>query len=113
LQNIPNTKQLEKRLYYNKLIIQSTNKTRTALNVIRSLTTKQNESIDHGGLAVKIEGNLIKNPKVLASTFNKYFSNAVEETVSQILNQNTQDLSHDSCMQYLNNAFQQPFAPII
>jgi hypothetical protein len=33
--------------------------------------------------------------------------------LSQILNQNTQDLSHDSYMKYLNNAFQQPFAPII
>jgi hypothetical protein len=66
---------------YNKLIVQSKNKTRTAWNVIRSLTTKRNESIDDGELAVKIEGNLTKNPKVLASAFNKYFSNAVEETV--------------------------------
>jgi hypothetical protein len=78
---LANTIKLAKRLYYNKLIIQSTNKTRTAWNVIRSLTTKRNESIDDGELAVKIEGNLIKNPKVLVSTFNKYFSNAMEETV--------------------------------
>jgi hypothetical protein len=95
---LANTIQLAKRLYYNKLIIQSTNKTRTAWNVIRSLTTKRHESIDDRELALKIEGNLIKNPKVLASTFNKYFSNAVEETVSQILNQNTQGLSRDSYM---------------
>ena len=33
--------------------------------------------------------------------------------VSQKLNQNTDDSSNDLYMQYLNNAFQQPFAPII
>jgi len=37
----------------------------------------------------------------------------VKETVSQILNQNTQDSSNDLYMQYLNNTFQQHFAPII
>jgi hypothetical protein len=106
---LANTIQLAKRLYYNKLITQS--KTKTAWNVIRSLTAKQD--IDDGELTLNIDGNLSKNPQVLASTFNKYFSDAVEETVSQILNQNTQDSSNDLYMQYLNNAFQQPFAPII
>jgi hypothetical protein len=90
---LANTIQLAKRLYYNKLITKSKNKTKTAWNVIRSLTAKRD--VDDGELTLNIDGNLTKNPPVLASSFNKYFSNAVEETVSQILNQNTQDSSND------------------
>ena len=93
------TIQLAKKLYYKKLITQSKNKTKTACNVIRSLTAKRD--IDDGELTLNIDGNLTKNPQVLASTVNKYFSNTVKETVSQILNQNTQDSSSDLYLQYL------------
>jgi len=68
---LANTTQLSKRLYYNKLITKSKNKTKTAWNVIRSLTAKHD--IDDGDLTLNIDGNISRNPQVLASTFNKYF----------------------------------------
>jgi len=54
---------------------------------------------------LNIEGQLIKNPQILAETFNNYFSNIVEESVNN-------DLSKHFYMQCLVNAFQQPFSPI-
>ena len=66
----------------------------------------------HSGLSQKCTASPAGNINDRQSPSTRY-SNAVEETVSQILNQNTQDSRNDLYMQYLNNAFQQPFAPII
>ena len=57
---LADTIQLAKRIYYDKLIIQSKNKTRRVWNVIRSLTTRWNDNTDDGEMAVKIEGKLTK-----------------------------------------------------
>ena len=58
------------------------------------------------------EGKLIKNPQILAETFNDYFSYIVEELVTKIIKQDNNDFSKHSYKQYLVNAFKQPFAPI-
>jgi len=59
-----------------------------------------------------LEGKLIKNPQILAETFNNYFSNIVEESVTKIIKQDSNDLSKHFYMQCLVSAFQQPFSPI-
>ena len=86
------TTKLAKKKYYDRLIAQSQNKTKTAWNVVRSLTTKQNSNINDGELEIKIEGNVTRIPKIIANTFNRYFLDVVEETVAQILQQNTRIL---------------------
>jgi len=100
---LTSTIQLAKKLHCNELISQSENKTKTAWSIIKSLTNKPANSSEEPML--NIEGQLIKNPQILAETFNNYFSNIVEESVNN-------DLSKHFYMQCLVNAFQQPFSPI-
>jgi hypothetical protein len=57
------TVQLAKKLYYNKLISQSSNKTKTAWNVIKSLTNKRPNNKEE--LKLNIEGKQIQNPQML------------------------------------------------
>ena len=107
---LTSTIQLAKKLHNNELISQSENKTKTAWNIIKSLTNKRADGSEEPML--NIEGKLIKNPQILAETFNDYFSNIVEELVTKIIKQDNNDLSKHSYKQYLIKAFKQPFAPI-
>jgi len=61
---------------------------------------------------LNIEGKLIKNTQSIADAFNNYFSTVVEESVIKVIKQDNNDPSQNSYMQYLDNAFQQPFSPI-
>jgi len=94
-----------KKLHYNELISQSVNKTKTACSIIKSLTNKQADNSEEPML--NIVGNLIKNPQIIAKTFNDYFSNIVEESVTKIIKQDNNDLSKHSYKQHLVNAFKQ------
>ena len=107
---LTSTIRLAKKLHYNELISQSENKTKTAWSIIKSLTNKRADSSEEPML--NTEGKLIKNPQILAETFNDYFSNIVEELVTKIIKQDNNDLSKHSYKQYLVNAFKQPFVPI-
>ena len=107
---LTNTIQLAKKLHYNELISQSENKTKTAWSIIKSLNNKQASSSEEPML--NIDGKLIKNPQILAETFNNYVSNIVEESVIKIIKQDNNDLNKHSYMQYLVSAFQQPFSPM-
>jgi hypothetical protein len=79
-------------MHYNKLISQSSNKTKTAWNVIKSLTNKRPNSKDE--LMLNTEGKLYKNPQILADTFNNYFSKFVDESVINLLNKTTIKLTN-------------------
>jgi len=107
---LTSTIQLAKNLYFNHLISQSENKTKTACNIVTSLTNKQANSSEEPML--NIEGKLITNPQILADTFSDYFSNIVEESVTKIIKQDNNDFNKISYKQYSVNAFQQPFSPI-
>jgi hypothetical protein len=72
-------------MHHNKLISQLSNKTKTAWNVIRSLTKKQSNTKDE--FILNIEGTQIKNPQILADSFNDYFSKTVDESVCNITKQ--------------------------
>jgi hypothetical protein len=61
---------------------------------------------------LNIKGKLTKSPQALADTFNDYFSNIVEGSVTKIIKQDNNDFSKSSYKQYLVDAFQQPFSPI-
>ena len=61
---------------------------------------------------LNIDRKLIKNPQILAETFNNYISNIVEESVIKIIKQDSNNLNKHSYMQSLVSAFQQPFSPI-
>jgi len=105
--SLTSTIQLAKTLYFNHLISQSENKTKTACNIIRSLTNKQANSSEEPVL--NITGKLITSPQILADTFSDYFSNTVEKSVTKIMKQDNNDFNKISYKQYSVNAFQQPF----
>ena len=82
---LTSTIQLAKTLYFNHLISQSENKTKTACNIVRSVTNKQANSSEEPVLNIK--GKLVTNPQILADTFSDYFSNIVEESAMKIIKQ--------------------------
>jgi hypothetical protein len=59
-------------MHYNKLISSSSNKTKAAWTVIKSLTNKQSNSKEE--LMLNLEGKLIKDPQTLADTFKIFLS---------------------------------------
>jgi hypothetical protein len=86
-------------MHHNKLISQSSNKTKTAWNVIRSLTKKQSNIKDQ--FMLNIEGTLIKNSQIL-------LAKVVDESISNINKQDLNQTKH-SYLEYLVQEFQQPF----
>jgi len=88
---LTSTIQLAKKLYFNHLIAQSENKTKTAWNIVKSLTNKQANSSEEPMLNIK--GKFITNPQILAHTFNDYFSNIVEESVTKIIKEDNNDFN--------------------
>jgi hypothetical protein len=87
--------------------LQSSNKTKTALNVIKSLTTKRPNCKDE--LMLNNEGTLIKNPQILEDTFNNYFSKVVDESVINITKQDRNQINQHSYLEYLVHESHQPF----
>jgi hypothetical protein len=81
---LSSTIQLAKKLYFNELISQSDNKTKTAWKIIKSLTNKRPDSKEEPVL--NLDGKPINNPQMIAETFNDYFSNIVEDSVTEIIN---------------------------
>jgi hypothetical protein len=94
-------------MHHNKLISQSSNKIKTARNVIRSLPKKQSNIKDE--FMFKIEETQIKNPQTLTDTFNDYFSKVVDESICNITKQNLNQTKQNSYLEYLVQEFQQPF----
>jgi hypothetical protein len=104
------TIQLAKKLHDSELISQSGNETKTAWTLIKPLTDKRTNSSEDPTL--NIVGKLMKNPQVIAKTFNNYFFNIVEESVTKIIKHENSDRIKHPYMQHTVNAFQQPLSPI-
>jgi hypothetical protein len=59
-----------------------------------------------------IEVTQIKNPQILADTFNDYFFKVVDEFVSNITKQDLNQIKQHSYLEYFVQEFQQPFPSI-
>ena len=91
-----------KKTYYNNLLIQSTNKTKTTWNIINGNINKR--PLKHDISFLNINGAKTHDSQVIASTFNTYFS-----TVAQnIHTKNTNSVDVNDPLTYLHNAFKQP-----
>ena len=75
------TIQLSKKKHFDNLIINSTNKTKITWNTVKTLTNMRNnhEKID----SMKINSKLIKDPDVIAQSFNQLFSTIAHSTINQ------------------------------
>ena len=63
-----------KKLYYNKLIINSNNKAKSIWNIVKTVTKRSNDD----GLPLNIDGKTSKDYQSIANTFNTYFTNAID-----------------------------------
>jgi hypothetical protein len=61
---------------------------------------------------LKIEGKLIENPQTLANTFYNYFSKIVDESVTNIIKQDHNQINQHPHLEYLVHEYPQPFLPI-
>jgi len=66
-----------KKMYYNKLIINSNNKSKTSWHIIKSETNKT--KCNHGISSIEIDGKLCNNYLHIAKAFNTYFSTLTEK----------------------------------
>jgi hypothetical protein len=88
-----------KKLHYNKITSQSSNKTKAVWNVIKAVTNKR--SCRKEELMLNVEGKLIKNPQILADTFQNYFSKVMDESVLNITKQDHNQSNQNAYLEYL------------
>jgi hypothetical protein len=60
-----------KKLYYNKLLLNSNNKPKTTWNMVKTVTNNNISTIN-------IKDKLSSNPLAIANAFNTYFSSVAE-----------------------------------
>jgi hypothetical protein len=59
-----------KKLYYNKLLLKSNNKTKTVWNIVKSITNNRDSS---NVFSTNIEDKVSSNSLTIANAFNSYF----------------------------------------
>jgi hypothetical protein len=65
-----------KKLHYNKLLLKSNNKTKTAWNIVKTITNNKNTINTIS--TMNINDKLSSNPLPVANAFNSYFSPVAE-----------------------------------
>ena len=63
---------LAKKLYYNRRVLNSNNKSKTTWNIVKTITN--NKNINNNISTMNIKGKLSSNPLAIANAFNTYFS---------------------------------------
>jgi hypothetical protein len=97
-----------KNLYYNGLILNSNNKTKTTWNIIKTVTGKRINNTEVHFL--NVEGNLTDSHQLIVDSLNNYFL-----TVLKKINSNSAKSDHsvefdtDKHRSYLTQAFPTPF----
>jgi hypothetical protein len=92
---------LAKKLHYNNLIVNSTNKTKTTWDVIRSVTNSKSDK--NVISSVSTDGKEYDNPQTMASIFNTHFIMPSNQTHYNIPTNVSNSLS------YLFEVYKQPF----
>jgi hypothetical protein len=96
---------LAKRKYYNNLLINSFNKTKTKWNIINENINKRHEKQDI--YSININEVVIQNNQSIANTFKNYYSSVAKHITKEINNSNTVG-SNQNPVTYLHNILQQP-----
>jgi hypothetical protein len=69
-------KRKKKKLHYNKLLLKSTNKTKTTWNIVKTITNNKNTI--NTITTMNINDQLSSNSLAIANAFNSYFSSVAE-----------------------------------
>jgi phosphoenolpyruvate-protein kinase (PTS system EI component) len=94
-------------MHNEKEISQSTNKTKAAWNVIRSLINKRVNSNEE--LIFNYKRKLINDPQTLAETFTNYFTKVLEESVSKVIKHDCNQVNNEIS---LENLVHGPYKPV-
>jgi hypothetical protein len=84
-------------MHYNRQILESNNKVKAVWKIVKKETGKY--STEDVTPSIKINDNAIKNPKVLANSFNTYFLTIIER-----MNNDTTTLTTEDTTKYLTEA---------
>jgi hypothetical protein len=100
-----------KKSYYNKYIMSSVNRTRTAWNAVKILTgNKRNlNKITH----ININDDLTDNFQLIVHSFFKYFSTITDKIVNKISYYSDNLLQNTNPLDYLHKVFSQPFPQML
>ena len=71
--------EISKRKYFDYQILKSTNKTKTTWHLVKTATNKRNSNKKINDTT--IDGELVKNSKIIANSFNLFFSLPVQNSV--------------------------------
>ena len=99
---------LAKQKYYNNLLTDSTNKTKTTWNIINENINKRHRR--HDISSININGVFTQNNQVIADTFNSYFLSVAQHITANSKNSNSVG-NHHNPLNYLHSTLTQPFPP--
>jgi hypothetical protein len=106
---LTNVIKLAKKRYYNNILNSSSNKTKTAWNIIKKTTNIKPNT--HNIIEINVNGNSSSNGQIIAESFNKYVV-----SVAHNLHVNNQNIkapaSQANPITYLSRAFNHPFPTI-
>jgi hypothetical protein len=99
-----------KKRHYNKLLLSSTNKSKTSWHIINSLTNKKKSN--HGISSIQIDGKTCNDGLVIANAFSAYFSTVAEKipSNSSMNSHSAPDFAYP--INYLTQVFSKPFPDI-
>jgi hypothetical protein len=96
---------LAKYRYYDKIISNSKNKIKTSWNIIRSVTTRNNNTARNAIPMVNVKGKSCNNVQTMANVMNNLFISPVPQANGSISN------GHEA-FKFLTKSFKRPFPNI-
>jgi hypothetical protein len=99
----------DKKLYFDRRIINSKNKLKTTWNIIRTETGKKESKEDIQYLDIK--GNTSSNQQIMANKFNDYFLTIVDNIIDSRVS-NPGQPTHDNHLNYMSQTYKGPLPNI-
>jgi len=98
---------LVKKIHYNNLLVNSSNKTKTMWNIINENINKKPLRNDTAFINININGTITHNSQVIAETFNTYFSTVVQHIHTEISKNLHSVVNENNPLNFLCDVFKQ------
>ena len=97
-----------KKMYFDELILKSTNKCKTTWNIVKTVTNNGNNP--NNIASMNINNNLISNPVTIANAFNAYFSSVAGNLIKNFSGNNY--INYKDPLLYLSQTFRKLISSI-
>jgi hypothetical protein len=97
-----------KKMYFDKLILKSVNKTKTTRNIVKSITNNGNTT--NNIATMDINKKPITNPLTIANASNTYFTTVAEKLTNNSFTKSS--IKREDPLIYLRENFRQPISEI-